>query len=480
MNIYNTLTRYKEKFKPIIPGEVKMYACGITVYDECHLGHAMQAIFFDLIRSYLEYSGLKVTYVRNYTDIDDKIINRARDTGRDPLELSQYYINEAKADMKTLKVRPATFEPKVSDHIPDIIAFIQTLIDKGFAYQAGSEIFFRVAKFAEYGKLSNRKPDELLAEAGSDSAKESPNDFSLWKPAKPQEPAWDSPWGKGRPGWHIECSVMAKAFLGSTFDIHGGGLDIIFPHHENEIAQSEAANGCRFANYWVHNGLLMVENKKMSKSLNNFVTIKSALGKYQPDVIRYMVLSFSISSNVNYTEANLAAANRHVYNYYQALARVEEIIAALQDGGEKASGAAAVDSLETVFRENMDDFFNSARVLAHFPEMFKAMAELLNSKKLNAADKAAVCRKFKNNFGRIAAVLGILNENPRQYLDAFTAQYVANNKLDIPALELKIQERNAARKNGDYKLSDSIRDALLKTGIALQDAPGGTKWTLVL
>ena len=266
MKIYNTLTKCKEEFKPLNPGEVKIYACGITVYDDCHLGHAMQAIFFDLVRSYFEFLGSKVTYVRNYTDIDDKIIARAWDTKRDPLELSSFYINEAKADMCALKVKPATFEPKVSEHIGDIIAFIRKLIDKGFAYQAGSEIFFRVANFREYGKLSNRKPDELKPEPGSDARKESPNDFSLWKPAKSDEPYWESPWGKGRPGWHIECSVMAEVYLGHTFDIHGGGLDIIFPHHENEIAQSEAANGCRFANYWVHNGLLMVDNKKFPKA----------------------------------------------------------------------------------------------------------------------------------------------------------------------------------------------------------------------
>lgn len=480
MKIYNTLTRRKEEFRPLEPGAVKIYACGITVYDECHLGHAMQAIFFDLIRRYLEYTGSKVTYVRNYTDIDDKIITRAWDTNRDPLELSNFYINEAKADMRALKVRPATFEPKVSDHIGDIIAFIRKLIDKGFAYEAGGEVFFRVAKFAEYGKLSNRKPDELKPESDDNSRKESPNDFSLWKPAKPREPFWDSPWGKGRPGWHIECSAMANVFLGATFDIHGGGLDIIFPHHENEIAQSEAANGCQFANYWVHNGLLMVENKKMSKSLHNFVTIKSALEKYQPDVIRYMIMSFSISSNVNFTEANLSAANKHVYNYYQTLARVDELIGAGAGGEEKPSGIAAIDSLETVFRDSMDDFFNTARVLAHLPELFKALTELMSSKKMKSAEKAAVCRKFRSSFNKVTGVLGLLDEPPRQYLEAFTAQYIANNKVDIPAIELKIKERYAARKNGDFKLADSIREQLSADGIALQDAPAGTTWTLVL
>ncbi len=390
VRIYNTLTKRKEDFKPLIPGEVGMYACGITVYDECHLGHAMQAVFFDLIRRYFEYLGLKVTYVRNYTDIDDKIITRANDTRRAPLELSEFYINAAKADMRALKVRPATFEPKVSEHIPAIVSFIQKLIDKKCAYQSGGEVFFRVSSFPGYGKLSNRKVEELKSQADGSESKESPCDFSLWKPAKPQEPYWESTWGKGRPGWHIECSVLANVYLGPSFDIHGGGLDIIFPHHENEIAQSEAANNCQFANYWIHNGLLMVENKKMSKSLHNFVTIKSALEHYQADALRFMILSFSVSSNVNFTEANLSAANRNVWNYYRILNRIDELLAAVPATTQKESGVAAIDALETVFRESMDDFFNSALFLAHLPELFKALTELLNSKKISDADKAAL------------------------------------------------------------------------------------------
>lgn len=480
VKIYNTLTKTKEDFKPITPGTVKMYACGITVYDECHLGHAMQAVFFDLIRRYFEYLGLRVTYVRNYTDIDDKIIARAKDTKRAPLELSDFYINDAKTDMRALKVRPATFEPKVSEHIPDIVAFIQKLIDKKCAYQAGEEVFFRVSSFPGYGKLSNRKVEELKPEQDGDDRKESPYDFSLWKPAKPQEPYWESPWGKGRPGWHIECSVLSNVYLGPNFDIHGGGLDIIFPHHENEIAQSEAANDCKFANYWIHNGLLMVENKKMSKSLRNFITIKNALAQYQADVLRYMILSFSISSNVNFTEANLSAANKNVWNYYQTLSRVDEVLAAGPVTMEKESGIAAIDNMEAVFTESLDDFFNSAVFLAHLPEMFKALTEVLNSKKISGPDKAAICRKFRNNFDRITPVLGILDEKPAKYLEAFTQQYITKNKLNIPAIEKKIAERLAARKNRDFKSADAIREELLKSGIALHDTPTGTGWTVAL
>ncbi|HAH31884.1 MAG TPA: cysteine--tRNA ligase, partial [Elusimicrobia bacterium] len=300
MKIYNSLTRAKEEFKQITPGEVKMYACGITVYDECHIGHAMQAVFFDVIRRYLEHIGNKVTYVRNYTDVDDKIIAKGVELGCDPLDVSARYIAESEKDMAALKVRPATHQPKVSDNIREIQDFISGLLAKGAAYVSSGEVFFDVPKFKDYGRLSGRKTEELLSEEAPVAGKRSPFDFSLWKPAKPGEPAWDSPWGRGRPGWHIECSALANKFLGKTLDIHGGGLDIIFPHHENEIAQSEALNSCKFANYWIHNGLVMVDNRKMSKSLKNFYTIKEALAKYQADVIRYMILSFSVSSNVNF------------------------------------------------------------------------------------------------------------------------------------------------------------------------------------
>jgi cysteinyl-tRNA synthetase len=480
LKIYNTLAKRKEDFMPIKPGEVKMYACGITVYDECHLGHAMQAVFFDLIRRYLEYSGYKVTYVRNYTDIDDKIITRANESGRSPLELSEFYIKDAQQDMHALKVRPATVEPKVSDHIPDIIAFIQRLIEKKAAYQSGSEVFFRVVSFPGYGKLSNRKVDELQPEPGEDTGKESPYDFSLWKPAKPGEPFWESPWGKGRPGWHIECSVMSNKYLGPNFDIHGGGLDIIFPHHENEVAQSEAANGCRFANYWIHNGLLMVENKKMSKSLHNFVTIKNALERYQPDVLRYMIMSFAISSNVNFTEANLSAANKNVLNYYRILERVDAAVAAVPGTTEKSCGIPAIDNIEAVFRDSMDDFFNAAVFLAHLPEAFKALSDLLAAKGTSAEDKAAICRKFRGIFAKITNVIGILDEEPRKYIEAFTNQHITHNKIDVAAIEAKIQERLAARRNKDFKTADAIREQLIKSGIALQDTPSGTGWTIAL
>jgi cysteinyl-tRNA synthetase len=292
IKVYNTLSKKVEEFIPLQPDRVTMYACGITVYDEAHIGHASQAVFFDVIRTYLVHKGHKVSYVRNFTDIDDKIIKRANETKKLASEISEKYIAETRNDLAKIKVRPADIEPKVTEHIPDIIAFIEALISKGFAYPSAGDVLFSVEKCADYGKLSNRTVEDLMG-LELDSKKKNPADFSLWKAAKQGEPSWDSPWGKGRPGWHIECSVMARKYLGDTLDIHGGGIDLLFPHHENEIAQSESLTGKPLSRYWLHNGLVMVNNQKMSKSLGNFYTIKEALEKFEPDVIRYISLIIS-------------------------------------------------------------------------------------------------------------------------------------------------------------------------------------------
>ena len=479
MKIYNSLTRGKEDFKQITPGEVKMYACGITVYDECHIGHAMQAIFFDVIRRYLEYLGNKVTYVRNYTDVDDKIIAKGIELGRDPLEVSAYYIAEAEKDMLAIKVRPATHQPKVSDNIQAIQDFITGLLDKGAAYSSNGEVFFDVPKFKDYGRLSGRKTEELLSEDGPVAGKRSPYDFSLWKPAKPGEPAWDSPWGRGRPGWHIECSALADKFLGKTLDIHGGGLDIIFPHHENEIAQSEALHSCKFANYWIHNGLVMVDNRKMSKSLKNFYTIKEALAKYQADVIRYMILSFSVSSNVNFSEDNLSAANKRIYHYYQILQQVDEFLTKYPgEAAGKPTGVQVIDSVKNDFSVSMDDFFNTAKVISTLPALFKAVQEVLLAKKTPQGDKAGILREFRHNLGAINGVLGILDEAPAGYAAEFRNKYICNNKIDVTAIEAKIKERAAARSAGNYTKADAIREELTQLNISIQDKPGGTDWSV--
>jgi len=462
MKIYNSLTRGKEEFKQITPGEVKMYACGITVYDECHIGHAMQAIFFDVIRRYLEYIGNKVTYVRNYTDVDDKIIAKGLELGCDPLEVSARYISESEKDMAALKVRPATHQPKVSDNIPEIQDFILGLIGKGAAYASNGEVFFDVPAFKAYGRLSGRKTEELLSEDAPVAGKRSPFDFSLWKPAKPGEPAWDSPWGRGRPGWHIECSALANKFLGKTLDIHGGAL-----------------NSCKFANYWIHNGLVMVDNRKMSKSLKNFYTIKEALAKYQADVIRYMILSFSVSSNVNFSEDNLSAANKRCYLYYQILQQVDELLA--RHPGEaagKPTGVQAIDSVKSDFAAAMDDFFNTAKVISTLPALFKAVQEVLLAKKTSPAEKAGILREFRHDLAAVSGVLGLLDETPADYTAEFKNRYVRNNKIDVSLIDARIGERAAARSAGDYAKADAIRDELAKLNIVIQDKPGGTDWSV--
>ena len=499
MKIYNSLTRKKEDFSPIKAGEVRMYACGITVYDECHIGHAMQAIFFDVIRRYLEYIGNKVIYVRNYTDVDDKIIAKGLELGRDPLEVSSHYIAESEKDMHALKVRPATHQPKVSDNIQPIQDFISGLLAKGSAYISNGEVFFDVPRFADYGRLSGRKTEDLVGRRRRQAIKDRRTIFPC-EAAKPGEPAWTRSWG--RPPWlaYIECSALANKYLGKTLDIHGGGLDIIFPHHENEIAQSEALNSCKFANYWIHNGLVMVDNRKMSKSLKNFFTIKEALEKYQADVIRYMILSFSMSSNVNFSEDNLSAAGKRVYHYYQVLKQIDELLALhpeVPGGGATASlgetatavstrgsipwkGGLEADPVKKDFMAAMDDFFNTAKVLSSLPALFKTAQEVLLAKGTPPAEKARTLRKFRFGLKDISAVLGILDEEPSEYLAGFRTKYIRNNKLDVALIEARIKERTEARKSGNYARADALRDELSKLAILLHDKPGGTDWSIAV
>ena len=321
VRITNTLTGKKETLQPIEPGHVKMYACGVTVYDHCHIGHAMQAIYFDVIRNFLEFIGYKVTYVRNYTDVDDKIIKKANERGISPKTLVDEIIESCSTDMKNLGVRPATFEPRVSECIPDIISMIETLIENGSAYESAGDVYYRVRSKPDYGKLSNRNPDQLRAGTRdlASGDKEDSLDFALWKKDDVKDASWDSPWGKGRPGWHIECSVMAKNSLGDNFDIHGGGRDLVFPHHENEIAQSESANQCSYANIWVHSGLLTIEKQKMSKSLGNHILIQDFLKKWAPEVLRLAYLNQQYSSNSDFSENVFKSCARKLLYYYESL-----------------------------------------------------------------------------------------------------------------------------------------------------------------
>ncbi len=477
IKLYNTLSRSVEIFKPIVPNTMKMYACGITVQDHSHIGHARQAIVFDVIRKFFEFAGYKVDYIRNFTDIDDKIIAKAALTGKKAHEISEFFIAESTKDLQMLKVDGATVEPKVTEHIEDIIAFIQKLIDKGNAYVSNGEVLFDVKSFDGYGKLSNRKLDEQVSEDETPN-KRNPQDFSLWKPAKPGEPFWESPWGIGRPGWHIECSVMSYKYLGETFDIHGGGHDLVFPHHENEIAQSEACTGKPFANYWIHNGLVMVNGQKMSKSLGNFYTIKDALVKFQPDVIRYVVLSHNYSTAIDFSEDIFLNANKRTHYFYKSLALIKSITGL--DGKKENLLPGIIDGMDAAFTEAMSDNFNTARVIANWSDIFKTLNELITSKTVKNNDKAYTLTLFLEAFARQTAILRIFDEDPAAFLQEFRQKFAASNSIDAAVISAKIAERTAARANKDFKRSDEIRDELKAMKIAVLDSQNGTEWDILL
>lgn len=475
IKLYNTLSRSKETFVPINPNEVKLYACGITVYDECHLGHASQAIIFDVLRNFLEFSGYKVTYIRNYTDIDDKIINKANQQGRTAKEVSEFYINDAQKDMAALKVALATFEPKVSENMSEIIDFIARLISLEFAYVANGDVLFDVTKDPQYGKLSNRKIDELLSE--EISYKKSPFDFALWKASKPGEPSWSSPWGEGRPGWHIECSAMAKKYLGETFDIHGGGLDLVFPHHENEVAQSECCHGKPFANYWLHNGLVMVNNQKMSKSLGNFYTIKKALSLVPADVIRFLVLSSQYSSNVDFMEDNLIVASKRVYYFYKTLEAVDALLEKHKDTPiETSSESEQSHKFLTEFIDSMSDDLNTPKVMAILSEQFRLANEMVSPKRPLKSKEIAFLREFRSDVVKISEVLRVLDESPRTILEHFKDLHLTRIEIDRNYINNLIEQRQAARTQKDFAKADELRNGLLKLGIQIKDSSTGTDW----
>jgi len=468
IRVYNTLNRKKEDFAPMNGKEVKMYACGITPYDEVHIGHAMQAVVFDTIRRYLEFSGYKVTYVRNFTDVDDKIINRANTEGVPATDIASRYIKSSKNDLSRLKVRPADFEPLVSEHIKEIIDFVQGLIAKGHAYEKNGSVYFDVQSFKGYGKLSGRTLEEMMQQEEESQDKKSPFDFALWKATKPGEPYWDSPWGKGRPGWHIECSTLAKTFLGESIDIHGGGVDIIFPHHENEIAQSEALSGKQFAKYWLHNGLVMVGKQKMSKSLGNFYTVNDALNKYGADVLRYMIFSFAYNSNFNFEEPNFLNAEKRIYYYYSTIKRVKDLlIPGTKDDDELIKRG---EDFIKAFSTYMDDNFNSAQVLADLNDHFTYVNQYLDKKKKIGTQAAA---SFAKILGTIQTVYGLLDEAPEVYISDYKERISARVGISICDIDKLLVERNQARKTKDFAKADQIRKDLLSKGIVIMDSPDG-------
>lgn len=463
MKIFNTMTAKKEEFVPMDKNEVKIYACGPTVYNYIHIGNARPLCVFDVLRRYLEYRGYNVKFVQNFTDIDDKIIKRANEEGTTYDVISKKYIEEFWTDANGLNFKKATVHPKATENIDEIIKLISTLVEKGYAYQAENDVYFRTLKFKEYGKLSHQPIEDL--ESGARIAigeiKEDPLDFALWKGAKPGEPYWDSPWGKGRPGWHIECSAMNRKYLGNTIDIHCGGKDLVFPHHENEIAQSECANGCTFANYWMHNGYINVDNVKMSKSLGNFKTVREIANVYGYEVIRYFLISSHYRSPINYSLDIIEQCKSALERLYTCRDSLDFAIknAAEETKENDAELIAELDKRREQFITAMDDDLNTADGIAAIFELTKD----INTKILDHDVSKAVCEHAAKLYDELCNVLGILYNRNENTLDS-----------DIEAL---VEKRQEARKNKDWATADKIRDELKAKGIILKDTPQGVTWT---
>ncbi|MEO2083001.1 MAG: cysteine--tRNA ligase [Desulfurobacteriaceae bacterium] len=465
IRVTDTLTEKKLEFKPLEDRVVKMYVCGPTVYDHAHVGHARSAVVFDVIRRWLEYRGYRVIYVRNYTDIDDKIIKRAKEEGIPWYEVAEKYIASYEEDMKALNVKEPTYKPRVTEHIREIIEMIDGLIEKGYAYEAEGNVYFSVEKFPEYGKLSKRKLEELRAGARVEpgEGKRNPLDFALWKRSKEGEPGWESPWGIGRPGWHIECSAMSMKYLGETMDIHGGGLDLIFPHHENEIAQSEAYTGKTFARYWIHNGFVMVNKEKMSKSLGNFFTIKEILEEFSPDVLRLFLLSTRYRSPIDFSFERLKEAERglsRLRNFLDGVAAVETL--AVKEGGTEP---LSVLYFKEAFEEAMDDDFNTAKAVGVLFDLVGRLNpvkdEVLKRGKVTEAEKKILL----DGAGLIRSFLKVLG---------FKLEERVRKGMEDELIKLLIEVRGELRKRKLFDLADRIRDGLKELGITLEDLPGGT------
>lgn len=478
LSVYNTLTNQREPFKAIEEGKIKMYACGVTVYDVCHIGHGMQAIIYDVIRNFFQYLGNEVIYVRNYTDVDDKIINRANEMDVCPLEHSRNMIKASEDDLDLLGVKPADVQPKVSDHIPEIIDLVQTLISRGHAYESGGDVYFHVSSFPEYGALSNRSPEDMKAgvRITPNPNKKDHMDFALWKKAKECEISWDSPWGKGRPGWHIECSALAMKYLGENFDIHGGGKDLIFPHHENEIAQSVAGCGCGFANYWIHNGLITVDGRKMSKSFNNFMSIRDAVDKYYPETIRYTILKHQYTSNIDFSERSFYDAYSRLIYFYNTLAQIDKLKEAHAGYPETVPPNVTPPTLETAFVEAMNDNFNTTVAIREIGGAFKFLNDLLTAKKPKLKQKLHLMVQLADELRRCCGVLGMLQEKPEKALADIQAYLVKQKNVDVAHVESVIEQRNQARADKDWARADQLRDALIAEGISVMDTPEGTVW----
>jgi cysteinyl-tRNA synthetase len=476
LKIYNTLTRQKEEFKTLEPGKVKMYVCGVTVYDYCHLGHARCYISFDVIYRHLLARGYDVYYARNFTDIDDKIIKRSNEIDVDYKELTAKFIKAYHEDMKSLGVKDVTKEPKATEHIQEMIELIEGLEKKGLAYKAGDDVYFSVRKFEEYGKLSGKNVDELEAGARIDvfDEKQDPLDFTLWKAAKPDEPKWESPWGEGRPGWHLECSAMSMKYLGETFDIHGGGRDLTFPHHENEIAQSEGCTGKKFAKYWLHNGFVNIDAEKMSKSLHNFRTIRDVLEVYPPEAIRSFVLSAHYRSPLDYTEQNMNNAVASLERFYTAKKRVEEFLkASAPNTAESADVASKLSDFVERVNVAMDDDFNTSVAVGHVFDLVRDVNKALDEDSLSQNQ----AERFLENIQKVSETLGVFGLPADEFFTQVKERALSDGDVKADEIEKLIAERAQARKDKNFARSDEIRDELAAKGITLKDSPDGkTTW----
>ena len=461
MKIYNTLTRTKEEFRPRIPGEIRMYVCGVTVYDLCHIGHARSAIVFDVIRRYLVSKGHRVTFVKNFTDVDDRIIKRANEQGAPAEEISERYITEFYRDMDAIGVLRADVEPKATDHVPEMIALIEHLVAGGFAYGVDGDVYFEIRRFPRYGQLSGKNLDDLLAGARVevDERKRDPRDFALWKTAKPGEPAWESPWGRGRPGWHIECSAMAMKYLGASFDLHGGGEDLIFPHHECEIAQSEAVTGQPFARYWVHNGFVNFGAEKMSKSVGNTLLIREVVKRHEPDALRLWLLGTHYRNPVEFAEERLREAARALERFHRLLQDARPF-----RGGPPIDAAAPppeIAAFRDRFESAMDDDFNTPQALGVLFELSHALSEQRDDAVTDARARQLLLSGL-GELGRLARVLGLLERG-------------VEPSGPPPEVERLVAERVEARKRRDWKRSDELRDTIQRLGWAVEDTPSGPR-----
>ncbi|MFO7594940.1 MAG: cysteine--tRNA ligase [Desulfocurvibacter africanus] len=482
MQLYNTLRRKKESFEPRVPGKVSMYVCGITAYDLCHIGHARSAVVFDILVRYLRSTGLEVTFIRNFTDVDDKIINRANERGVSSQEIAEKYIKTFHEDMDKLNVLRADIEPKCTEHIPEMLTLTGELITKDRAYKTLSgDVYFRVRAFEPYGKLSGRDIDDLRAGARitPGEAKEDPLDFALWKSAKPNEPFWESPWGKGRPGWHLECSAMAAKYVDLPLDIHGGGQDLIFPHHENEIAQTEAATDGELARFWVHNGFVQINQEKMSKSLGNFFTIRDILDKFMPEVLRFFLLGQHYRSPLDFSFESLEEAEKGLRRIYAAMGQMREALQ--KDKWSKAALPAEItDELSTAEKawdEAMTDDLNTAAALGHVFTAVRLAGRVMDDKAMRKSEGARdFWQRVLDDLARWSQVFGVFYSQPQEFLDELRACRARRKGIDTAKVEALLTQRQDARAGKDFARSDAIRDELAAMGAEVKDTPQGQTW----